>query len=320
MISGPVKNVLIIGGAGGLSQLVSHYLIGKYEDVKILSIDQRRKPFTYPQLRQLEFRQIRYTRSQFEKVFRENQFDVVYHLGRLSHIMPTTEQSLAKRLDANVMGTRRVLGLCRRHGVKTTVILSTFHTYGALPDNPVFLSEEAPLRAAQKYSDIRDIVAMDRVATSYMWKYQNEMNTLVLRPCNIIGPNLNNAMTNYLTAKIAPYALDFNPIFQFIFESDMAQILVDCIHKLPTGVYNIAPEDFISIRDAIKIAGGPGLPFPMLAAGLVATPLNFFTNLIPEYLIDYLKYSCLIDNELLTEKMGNPFKYTVKQALESLRL
>ena len=66
---------------------------------------------------------------------------------------------------------------------------------------------------------------MDQLATNWMWKYQHEIETIVFRPCSIIGPKINNSMTSYLTTPFAPLAIDFNPMMQFIHEFDMANIL-----------------------------------------------------------------------------------------------
>ena len=47
--------------------------------------------------------------------------------------------NIRKRLNLNIMGTNRILDLSLKFKIKKVIVLSTFHVYGALPDNPTFL-------------------------------------------------------------------------------------------------------------------------------------------------------------------------------------
>ena len=46
--------------------------------------------------------------------------------------------------------------------------------------NPVFITEDYPLKASIKYPELRDVVEMDQIATNWMWKNQNDIETIVL--------------------------------------------------------------------------------------------------------------------------------------------
>jgi UDP-glucose 4-epimerase len=219
------------------------------------------------------------------------------------------------------MGTNRILELCERSGVKKVIILSTFHVYGALPDNSIFLNEEAPLRASLRHPELRDVVEMDQICTNWMWKNQNTISTVVLRPCNIIGTQIQNAMTRFLAGPVALSPADYNPFFQFIHEFDMAQILYKVLNDVPTGTYNVAGSDFISFREALDVVGTKGIPFPMVLAGGLNSVLKKINIDVPDYLLDYLKFSCLISNHELTKHLGPNFlRFSIKEALEMIKL
>ena len=236
-----INNILIIGMAGGLAKLTAKLIERKYPNINILGVDSRHST-TETNKKNIEFRRIRYTRGNFEKIFRERSFDLVLHLGRMSHAN-NDHNSLIKRLDLNLMGTSRILDLALKHHVKKVIILSTYHVYGALHDNPVFIDENHPLRASIRCPELRDVVEMDQISTNWMWKNQNEIQTIVFRPCSIIGPQIQNTMSQYLTTSYVPVPIDFNPMFQFLHEFDMAQVLVESMVKVPTGIYNVAPND-----------------------------------------------------------------------------
>lgn len=317
------KKVLVIGISGGLARLTAGLLLKENPKLEIIGIDSRpfRRDSSHPTAleKKIQFLQIKYTRGQFESLFRENKFDAVFHLGRLSHAQLDT-MSLSERLDLNVMGTNRILDLSLKHQVKKVLILSTFHVYGALNDNPVYMSEDHPLRASIKYPELRDVVEMDQICTNWMWKYQGKIETVVLRPCNIIGPQISNTMTRYLRTPYAPVPIDFNPMFQFIHEFDMARVMIHALRKMPTGVYNIASEETISLRQAKRIVAAPIMPVPLIALQPAARFLKFAWS-FPDYLLDYIKFSSIIDNTELKKHIPEDFfHFNTQDTLEQIRL
>jgi UDP-glucose 4-epimerase len=313
------RKILIIGITGGLAQILAKLILQEQPTAEITGIDSR-SVRGVTKIKGLEAKQVRYSRGNFENMFRDHQFDYVYHLARISHSI-NTHHNLTERLELNVMGTNRILDLSLRFGVKKIIVLSTFHVYGALSDNSIFLKEDAPLKAAIKHAELRDVVEMDQICSTWMWKYQNKVQSVLLRPCNIIGNEISNTMSHYLVNKLAIKPVDYNPVFQFIHEFDMAQVLYRSMDDLPTGIYNVATDEFVSLRDALNIIGSKGIPFPMSLASALNNVLKVTGLDIPEYLIDYLKYSCLIDNSQLKKHLGEDFfRFQMSDTLKLLKL
>lgn len=311
------KSVLIIGIQGALAKLTAELLIKNDPHIKIHGVDSR--PIDgLPPRTQLTAQQIKYNRTNFEKLFREYQFDSVLHLGRLGH--SSAASTIHKRIDINLIGTNTILELAQKFQAKKVVILSTHHVYGALADNPMFLKEDSPLRASFKYPELRDVVEMDQMCTNWMWKNQNQIETVVLRPCNIIGPQIKNSITQYLKTPYAPLPLDYNPMFQFIHEFDMATIITGSLEKLKTGIYNVAGDDVISLYDAAEVIGVQKIKVPIIAVEQLAkflTPVWKF----PHYLIDYVKFPSTLDNSELKKSLGEgQLRFSAKEALELLKL
>ncbi len=313
------KSILIIGIAGGLAQILAKLILQNHPDWEILGIDSRSVKMV-PKMKGLNAVKIRYSRGNFENLFREHNFDYVYHLARISH-SSNIYQDLTERLELSVMGTNRILDLSLRFKVKKIIILSTFHVYGALSDNGIFLKEDAPLKASMKHAALRDVVEMDQICSTWMWKYQGQVSSILLRPCNIIGNKISNTMSRYLMNPLVLKPIDYNPVFQFIHEFDMAQVLYRSIDDLPTGIYNVSTNEFISLREAINIVKKTSIPFPMSMATLLNQALRTVKLDVPEYLIDYLKYSCLIDNSNLKKHLGDDFfRFNIEETLKLLRL
>lgn len=313
------KKILIIGIAGGLAQMTARLILTEHPNWEITGIDSR-DTSRVPPLKGLTSIEMKYSRGNFENLFRTNTYDVVYHLGRISH-SSNTQNVLAKRIELSVMGTSRILELCERSEVKKVIILSTFHVYGALPDNSIFLKEDAPLKASMKHPELRDVVEMDQICTNWMWKNQNSISTVVLRPCNIIGTQIQNSMTKFLAGPVALSPIDFNPFFQFIHEFDMANILYRSLGEVPTGTYNVSGNEFIALREALRVVGTKGIPFPMILAGGLNSALKRMKIEVPEYLLEYLKFSCLISNHQLQKHLGENFlRFSIREALEMIKL
>lgn len=313
------ETILIIGAAGGLSNILCGLLGQHSPESKIIGVDSRDLSSDVEN-KNFSFRKMRYTRGNFEKLFRENEFDVIYHLGRMSHSKNTSASEIAQRLSLNLMGTNKILELSIRYKVKKVIVLSTHHVYGALPDNPVFIKEDAGLKASIKYPELRDVTEMDSLCTNWMWKYRDQMDMVVLRPCNIIGPQINNSISQYLRTNLVPAPIDFNPIFQFIHELDMAKVLMHSKDKVPTGVYNVAPNETISLHEAKKIVGTTTIPFPVFLLSPVASVIKKLWA-FPDYLIDYIKFSCIIDGkQLMTHLPEEPFRFKTTKSLKLLKL
>ena len=93
------------------------------------------------------------------------------------------------------------------------------------------------------------------------------------------------------------------------------------ISKLPTGTYNVAGSEFISLREALDLVGSKGLPFPIILAKGMNDVLKLMNIQVPEYLLDYLKFSCLIDNQNLRKHLGDNFlRFKLRETLELIRL
>ena len=313
-----VKEILVMGAVGGLASHLIERLSKIYPGAKIVGVDAR-KTKTTVDLPNVEIKQIKYKRSHFEKLFRANKFDLFFHLGRLSHAgtFPFTSKA---RFNFNILGTQNLLDLCLQHKVKKVVVLSTYHVYGALADNPIFLREEAPLRASHHYPEIRDVVEMDIVCTSWMWRYRDQISMVLFRPCNIVGPRIKNVMSTYLRSNIAPVPIDYSPTLQFISERDMVSVLIRSVEELPAGPYNVAPDDYLTIQKAKKVIGKPGIPFSIFALSGLAKIFKKTILMVPDYLFDYLKFPCLLSNTEVKKHLGdNCFQDSSLEALKSLR-
>jgi len=301
--------VLITGAAGALAQQVIARLQGKY---RLVVCDTRRE-VSMPE--DIPSYHVDFNKRRFEDLFKEYNFDGIIHLGRIgSH-----EYSREGRYAANVIGSQRLLDLARKYHVKQTVILSTYFVYGAHPLNPAYLNEAAPLKAAGITMDLIDSVELENLATIYLWKYP-ELNITILRPCNIVGPGVNNTLSQSLMQERVPVLMGFSPMMQFIHLEDMADAIVVAYEQNHAGIYNVAPDDCVPYQTAVTLCGCKRLPVPSIPSNihLLLSKLSKRT-LFPPHLVDYFKYAVTIDGRLFSETFGFTPRYSLKEIFNHYR-
>jgi UDP-glucose 4-epimerase len=288
------KKVLVTGAGGALAQKVIKRL-KKQHDIVAVDFRQAAKIDKDIPSYKLDF-----CKRGFEDIFREHTFDAVLHLGRLM----VTESDRVGRYNANVTGTQNLLNLSLKYNVREVIILSTFFVYGAHEYNPALLEETAPLKASGLTLNLVDSVELENLSNIYLLKYP-ELGITILRPCRVVGPGVRNSTSLLLSRKISPVLAGFSPMMQFLHVDDMADAIVLAFKKNKPGIYNIAPEDWIPYQDTLKRCGCILLPLPSIPSILPATLSRILGwKSFPSYLINYFKYSVIIDGGLFKKTFG----------------
>ncbi|MCS6913890.1 MAG: NAD-dependent epimerase/dehydratase family protein [Myxococcales bacterium] len=285
-----MATILITGMAGGLAQRVARCLLE--EGHEVVGVDYRPVPPLSGPLSAIRIYRANYNKTIIEDLFRHHVPAEVLHLGRVGNL----KESLGKRFDLNVVGTQKIMNLCLQHHVRTLVVLSTFHIYGAHPANHIPISEEEPLRAGTEFPQIADAIQLDNMATSWVWRHP-EVRIVVLRPTNVVGPNIYNTMSQFLRLRRVPHLLGFNPMMQFIHEEDMASAILAARAVAGRGIFNVAGMGSVPWRTALALAGAKTFPLP---STLVRAYLRV-TAAFPEYLINFFKYPCIISDRAFRE-------------------
>jgi UDP-glucose 4-epimerase len=301
--------VLITGAAGALAQQV----IARLRDhVHIVAVDFRQETFHGEDIPSYK---LDYNKRVFEDLFKKYDFDSVIHLGRIQ----SSEETMLRRYNANVLGTQKLMDLAHKYGIRHVLILSTYHVYGADAYNPALIDESAPLKAAELTQDLVDSVELENLANIYLWKYP-DLHITILRPCNIIGPGVNNTISRLLSSKFPPCLLGFSPIMQFIHIEDMADAIELAHKKCHRGVFNVAPSDWVAYQDALELCGGTPIPVPSIPPILpkmIAKILSLKS--FPPYLLNYFKYPVVIDGREFENTFGFKPKHSLKEIFSSYK-
>ena len=302
--------ILITGASGGMASIVASLLHEKYQ---LVGVDPR--PLSASRPFPGEFFQMDYRSRKLADLFRQYQFKGILHLGRLPL---ASESRRMVRYNTNVLGTRHILELALKYGVYNVVVSSTFHVYGAHQHNHLHIREDDPLRASQIFPELVDVVELDHVATTFSLKHR-DIRTVILRPVNVVGPRIQNRITQFLRGKYCPYVLGYDPVQQFLHEQDFARALKLSLESDKSGIYNIAGEGVIPFTRAIKLAGAIPLPVPHFFAYPTAELISRLGMSFPKHLIDYFRYPTIIADQAFRNDFGFRPDITTVKALRSIR-
>ncbi len=304
-----MKKVLITGIAGGQGRLLTRRLVERFA---VCGVDRARweghprgvRPYV-----------VDLRKKKFEDVIRRERPDCVVHMGFIQDFR-TDER---ERHDVNVMGTKHLLDHCIHNGVESLVVLSTGYVYGALPENPHFLDEDAPLSASRSYPEIRDRVEVDTLVTTFLWRYP-QIRTCVLRPVNVLGYYAHSMICDYLRERRVPTVMGFDPMMQFIHEEDLSAAIERVVDHRLQGVFNVTGPGEVPLRTAIREAGGEpwSIPEPILRS-LSQRLFRMGLTAYPPGAIDFLKYPITLSGKRFVDATGFMPLYGLKETLQSVR-
>jgi nucleoside-diphosphate-sugar epimerase len=155
-------------------------------------------------------------------------------------------------------------------GVEHVVVVSSAAVYGAWPDNPVPLTEDAALRP-NPGSDY----ALGKAETERRWgawAVEHPGVTLaVLRPARVVGDDDEQWVAVALRAATRWGMGDSEAPTQYVHVDDLASAVALAVERTLDGIYNVAPEGWLEGQEVQALAGTPlRVPVPPVLAALLA--------------------------------------------------
>ncbi len=290
---GHAKKVVITGISGRLGRIVArrlHHELGW----KIVGLDRRPMP---GRPKDIELHEVDLRSKKARDVIRDA--DALLHLGVMHDPRAHAQQLYAW----NITGTTKLLEYCQAHAVAKVVLLSSANVYGPRPDNPQFLTEDAPLLAAQRFPAMRDLVEVDHLVSTFLWRAR-ETETVVLRPVHIVGP-VHNAPSNYLRIARPPMLLGFDPMVQLVHVHDVAEAIVQALAPGRRGIYNIVGPGEVPLSAIFReLHREPRMiPHP-IASGLLKLAFTLGLSSFPGDELDFIRYVCMVDGRRAAAELG----------------
>jgi nucleoside-diphosphate-sugar epimerase len=224
------------------------------------------------------------------------------------------------RSSANLESLRRVLAVAHQAGIGTLVYVSSSTVYGAWPDNPVPLAEDAPLRPNPGFTFAAEKAEAERMLADWADDHA-AVAVAVLRPTVTVGVSTvagpaGPALDQALAGTRGPRADDGGRPLQFLHIDDLAAAAILAGEKRLQGIYNVAPDGWITEDDARALAGGVArVTLPGRMVRLLATVgWDLLRTGTPREALPYAVHPWVIANDRL-RAVGWAPNYTNEEAL-----
>jgi UDP-glucose 4-epimerase len=305
------KTIAITGISGYFGQLLLPLLEDDPEVELVIGIDHRTPP-SANKWNKLRFHQLDIRDPNLSDLIVEA--DVLAHLAFLLWRLPGTDNID----DINIRGSQKVFQAAIDVGVRKLVFTSSVVAYGLHSDNPIPLTEEAPLRPnpGLYYSRAKGAVEafLERTGRS-----NPKLLITRLRPCTVVGPTADKTQMELLVSKTTILVRGYEPPGQLLHEDDLASALHLVIKKDLPGVYNVASDKPCTRRELIQYRENGrvvALPYSLLKILFSILWRTGATVFAPEW-VDLFRYPFVLSNEKLKAEGWSP-KYTTPEAFQAL--
>lgn len=279
--SGPGLTVAVTGPTGEIGTPFIRALERTREVKKIVGM--ARRPFDPASLgwRKTEYRQGDVLdREAVDRLV--DGADVVVHLAFI--VLGASDRTR----DVNLEGSRNVFQAAVDAGTERLVYTSSVAAYGFHDDNPVPLTEDVPTRGTDQHPYSAQKAELEGVLRD-VTSGADGTDVYVFRPCIVAGPDarmlveaipyvrLGNQLPGAVRRLfdqvpiLKPVIPDPGVPFQLVHHDDVASALKAAVLGRGTpGVYNLAADDDISMRDLASALGWYSVPVPELAVDATA--------------------------------------------------
>jgi UDP-glucose 4-epimerase len=320
MSSEPTREVLpyravLVTGAGGYigSQLIAALAAAPRRVERIVASDVRLPPEA-DRLANVAYEYADVRSTDLTEVLRRYGTDLVVHLAAI--VTPGRQSNRQREYEVDVVGTEKVLHACLAAGVRKLIYTSSGAAYGYHADNAAWLSEDDPLRGNREfaYSDHKRQVE-EMLAR---WRADHpELRQLIFRPGTILGARTKNQITDLFDKRYVLGIGGADSPFVIIWDQDVVGAILKGIHDGGTGIFNLAGDGALTLRE---MAVQMGKPFVTVPAGAVAGVLWLLKKLAltqygPEQ-VDFLRYRPVLSNRRLKDEFGYTPRKTTREVFE----
>jgi len=250
-----------------------------------------------------------------EKVFKTSGISTVVHLAAI--VAPGNDSSAQMEYRVDVLGTINIVDCALAAGVKQIITLSSGAAYGYHADNPVPLCEEDELRGNEDFAYSRHKRLVEEFLAQTRQK-SPQLRQLILRPGTILGPHVKSPVSAIFEGPVVIGIAGADTPFVMILVDDVATIIVKGILESREGIYNLAGDGVLDLR---QIANQVGKPYVQVPAWLLQWVLRILKALKlsargPEG-VDFLRYRPVLANDRLKAEFGYTPTMTTAEVFES---
>ncbi|MDF3931852.1 NAD-dependent epimerase/dehydratase family protein [Pseudomonas citronellolis] len=304
--------VLVTGAAGHLGQNLLNELAVQHLDWSLVAADIRALPTQNlrPNIEPVRL-DIGHSKQVMECV-RHWRPDAIVHLAAV--INPPREMSATRLHTIEVGGSKALFEAAGENGVRQLIVASSAAAYGFHPDNAEWIDESHPLRGHSQFPFARHKHEIEQLLGGLRTTYP-QLRQLILRPGTILGRGVHNPVTDLFKGRSVLGISGRCSPFVFIWDQDVVNVIRQGLERGSEGVYNLAGDGALSLREIAEILRKPyrPLPAPLLRGALALLKPLGLARFGPEQ-VDFLRYRPVLANARLKQEFGYQPRYTSREA------
>lgn len=312
-----VGTVLITGAGGYLGTQLLAALKERAADVaRIVAVDVRETP-PDRRLPGVDYHVMDVRSPDLTSLFEAQAPEVVVHLASI--VTPGKDSTREFEYSVDVLGTENVLNACLASGARKIVVTSSGAAYGYYADNPAWTEEDWPVRGNEAFAYSHHKRLVEEMLARWRSAHP-QLQQVVLRVGTILGATVQNQITALFEKPRLLAIRGADSPFVFVWDRDVAGAIVHAVVSDKTGVFNVAGDGALTVKDIAQRLGKGRIVLPawlLQAALAVLKPLGM-TRYGPEQ-VDFLRYRPVLDNRRLKEEFGYVPQKTSSEAFEIWR-
>ena len=216
------------------------------------------------------------------------------------HLAAGDHDARARRRESVTKGAAALLEMAEKSGVRHVVLVSSAMVYGAWANNPVPLTEDAPLRPDLNFVFARQLASVEQMVDDWRTSVPGRTAT-VLRPVVAMAADGTSSLARALAAGMGQRSGEDDPGAQFLQLDDLASAITLATQDRLDGVFNVAADGWVPGDRVRALAGSaPKVKLPSRVAEVVArVRWRFQRGPIPPGLRSYTQWPWLVANDRL---------------------
>jgi UDP-glucose 4-epimerase len=307
----PPAAIAVTGAAGLLAQRLLLQIDAMHDVTRVVGLDVREPA---RRIRGFEFHRVDIASHDLAPLL--DGVDTVVHLAGV--VESTSDRALLRHVDLD--GTRRVLAAAGTVGVRRFVQTSSAAVYGAWPNNPVPITEAAPLRPNPGFLPALHDAENERRVARWCEEHPGARAT-TLRLAPVVGPGAHGVFARAALGRPPVSVRGVDRQIQVVHVDDVASALALAVRGEVDGACNVAADGWLS-ADAVRGlvgAGAPALPDDLARRVLRALSSSGLGEASPE-LLPYLRHSWVVANDRMRAAGWRPEHTNESAILTSPRL
>jgi len=206
----------------------------------------------------------------------------------------------------NVRGAQTVLTAAAAGGVGRVVLVTSAMVYGAHPDNPVPLAEDAPLAADPDGSVVGDFMEIEQLAERSLRAYPG-MEITVVRPAALVGHGIDTLVTRHFEAPRLLAVKGCAPRWQFCHIDDLVSAIELAAAGEVAGALAVGCDGWLEQEQVEELSGLRRIELPAGVTFATAQRLHR-AGITPAPVTDlrYVVYPWVVDCQTLRQAGWRP--------------